>query len=112
MSKDPRYNHDLLARRICGKRAQIDDLASATGLNADTLSRTLRRMREAGYPVVVEEHPIRGSVYSYERQRRRCRRRGCRTVISRYNPSDYCSLHQPKEDLPQEWFLEPNRVVK
>lgn len=99
---------DLLVRRICGKRGQIADLASALEMCENTLAKQLRRLQEQGHPVVIIDHPIRGKLYAYERRPRTCRKRGCRTRLSRYNHSDYCSLHQPEEDLPQQWFLMPN----
>jgi hypothetical protein len=33
---------------------------------------------------------------------RRCRMEGCSTVLSIYNPSAYCSLHQQRETLRRE----------
>jgi hypothetical protein len=106
---DYRYDPALLERRFCGKSGQPDDLASAHGLNADSLGRALRRMGRKGAPVTVVDHPLQGVIYRFEKPARTCRHKGCKTILSRYNSLDYCSLHQPKEDLPERWFLTPNR---
>ena len=106
---DRKYDPELLARRMCGKRGQPDDLASALGLKANSLGRALRRMKARGHPVSVVAHPLNGVVYSYEMPERVCAQEGCGTVLSRFNPLDYCALHKPQEELPLQWFLMPNR---
>ena len=106
------YDEELVARKMCGKRGSPADLASAFGMDASVLTRILRQMRDGGHPVVVAQHPIAGTIYSYESKPRTCVKRGCHTRLSRYNSSDYCSIHQPEEDLPQDWFLMPNHYAK
>lgn len=111
MSKDPRYEPELLARRLCGKSGTLEDLARASGLNPDSLGKCLRRMRDDGHPIKIEPHPISGLVYSYEKPQRVCAHPGCGTKLSRYNYTDYCAAHARAEDLPQKWFVESGIAI-
>ena len=95
---------DLMVRHLVGKRGRPDDLAESIGMSTDRLRHAVRRMEDNGHPV-TRTSTLTGVDYSYQLHTRRCQHPGCDTVLSRYNGGSYCALHEPEEDLPQEWFL-------
>ena len=95
---------DLLVRHLCGKRGHPDDIAEAIGVSRSQLRHAVRKLEDEGHPL-TRTSTLTGVDYSYKLHARRCRHPGCSTVLSRYNAGHYCSVHQPEEELPQEWFL-------
>jgi len=95
---------DLLVRRLCGKRGYAYDIAEAIGVSTDQLRHSARRLEDEGHRM-TRTSTLNGVEYSYQLPTRCCQEPGCDTLLSRYNAGRYCALHEPHEDLPQEWFL-------
>lgn len=110
-------NHASSERRTAKRRARIEarvrtilgrgrwvpttEVAARLGHTTHSIGSTLRRMEQAGELIADRAGPgeshARPTYWLRPRVRGRvCAHPGCGTILSIYNPDDYCALHAPE----------------